>query len=459
MLIKNKSMLLLPPRATNNESTNICQQYINAINFLDLTSDTNMLSTLFIVIIGLIGNILPMIVFLQKKFRKRSSEVFLLMLAISNGLFLLFHFFEDTLRKYINYNIRRYEATIPLYEECISVNKLNMESYFNSKNSLLFMINIIDKYELCCKIMSFFRYFLPFISAYLILIFTMLRTIGLYSPKYKDRFLSPILAWKIVIALIPIAAVLCSLFPFLFKLNKDIRNGITVARCETDKNQEKIYFITTAIYAFLIMLAPIVTIITCNSLIIFQICRALERRKVLFARDISRKRKNKRYSIHDVRSFNEDSNFYQDRIFSVYSTNNNNNAFSMTSNYLTVSSKFNPCVTDHSSFVKNLTISQRRKFSKFVKFKNNSQKVTRSLVIISLSYTFLNLPYFVTRYMFYYTDASKADTTYLYLKYLSGFINLAEIFYVLNFATQFFFFCSSHKRFFQQLKASLFKSK
>ena len=94
ILMRNDSLLI--SNISFNDS--YCEKFQMAVNFFDKTREINIYTTIVVIIIGLIGNILAVIVFIQKRFRKTSSEVFFLVLAISDGLFLLTHFFEDTLR-------------------------------------------------------------------------------------------------------------------------------------------------------------------------------------------------------------------------------------------------------------------------------------------------------------------------------------------------------------------------
>ncbi len=54
----------------------------------------NIFCTIFITILGLIGNSLTMSVYINKRFRINSSCVYLLCMAFSDGLFLIIHFFE-----------------------------------------------------------------------------------------------------------------------------------------------------------------------------------------------------------------------------------------------------------------------------------------------------------------------------------------------------------------------------
>ena len=62
--------------------------------FLEQARKINIMCVSFILVIGLIGNCLTIVVFAQKRFRINSSNVYLLSLAVIDGLFLLLHLFE-----------------------------------------------------------------------------------------------------------------------------------------------------------------------------------------------------------------------------------------------------------------------------------------------------------------------------------------------------------------------------
>jgi hypothetical protein len=71
------------------------------ISFLDQSRKINIILTIVIILVGLIGNFLTIFVFSQKKFkcfRSNSSHIYLMSLAANDSLFLFVHFFEDTIR-------------------------------------------------------------------------------------------------------------------------------------------------------------------------------------------------------------------------------------------------------------------------------------------------------------------------------------------------------------------------
>ena len=90
------------------------------------------------------------------------------------------------------------------------------------------------------------------------------------------------------------------------------------------------------------------------------------------------------------------------------------------------------------------------------KISNDSAKVTHMLIVMSLSFAILNLHYFMTWCMFYYNVAIQDQTKSLYL---IAFINLSEIFYVLNYGIHFFLYCASGKQFRKQFTITFKKCK
>lgn len=67
---------------------------IHSMSLLDSCRKFNIISTIFIVIVGLIGHFLTIFVYSQQRFRINSSNVYLLCLSFIDGTFLIIHFFE-----------------------------------------------------------------------------------------------------------------------------------------------------------------------------------------------------------------------------------------------------------------------------------------------------------------------------------------------------------------------------
>ena len=86
-----------------NDSINeLCDSQISSSYFVEQTRRINIYLTLFIIVAGLAGNCLACLVYLQKKIRSKTTSIYLLALTTSDSLYLLVHFFEDTLKTYIS---------------------------------------------------------------------------------------------------------------------------------------------------------------------------------------------------------------------------------------------------------------------------------------------------------------------------------------------------------------------
>jgi len=119
-----------------------------SFNFLESIGNINLFLTILISCIGLIGNTLTLIIYGQSKYRVNSSNVFILILSIIDSLFLIVHFFEDTIA-----SLKKYDLSIHYY---LNVIEINRES---------------------CMLINYFRYVLRSISSYVILAFTIQRFI------------------------------------------------------------------------------------------------------------------------------------------------------------------------------------------------------------------------------------------------------------------------------------------
>lgn len=135
----------------------LCEQEISSFYFYNNTRKFNIYITIVIIIVGLLGNGLAVFVFAQKRFRRHSSSIYLLCLCLSDGLFLMMHFFEDTLRTYIDVYMRPVADSIS--ENCHPLLSQSEKVHYNG-SLLLILFNITDRFALACKLVNFFRYFL-----------------------------------------------------------------------------------------------------------------------------------------------------------------------------------------------------------------------------------------------------------------------------------------------------------
>ena len=223
---------------TNNKNltSNFLNDYNQSLETLKQYRKINLFTTILFTIMGLIGHFLTIFVFAQKRFRKNSSNVYLLCLALTDALYLIIHFFEDTIRTLI---------------------------HLNEDNNFIQLFNLIDKNNTTCRSINYFRYVLRFISAYIIVIFSIQRLFLVWAP-FSKKFKSTKSAWNTVIIIVCISLLVNLWVPFIYE-NKLDENFLY---CDAKKEWSREYFHITLIYICLIMLTPIFVIFISNSIII-----------------------------------------------------------------------------------------------------------------------------------------------------------------------------------------------
>ena len=70
------------------------QFYTDSLITLELCRKINIICTIIFTVLGVLGHSLTVFVFAQKRFRKNSSNVYLLCLALNDAFYLITNFFE-----------------------------------------------------------------------------------------------------------------------------------------------------------------------------------------------------------------------------------------------------------------------------------------------------------------------------------------------------------------------------
>ena len=381
----------------NTDNNTLASNEINngstfSVYFLDYCSKLNIFVTILITLIGLVGHSLTVQVYSQRRFRLNSGSVFLLSLSIVDALFLIIHFFEDTVR---------------------TIN----DSYSNQLNwvlnSIVIRINIVDHNDFVCRIANYFRNIFRLQSAYIIVAFTLQRLFIVYKPL-SNEFKTKKSAWRTLFVILIFSLLINIWAPFLFKINY----VDTHSYCDVDRDWVNEYLTINAIYMCLVMLVPILIIFVCNTLIIVKTVQDDLRRK---------KYKN---------------------VKSLTKCNNNNNK--STSTLLKASVK----QTQRYRFGrenKNLVNSNNKKI---ICNQSNSKKMTKTLLLVSFSYAILNLPYLISWSLFY-TQMMASIIEPTFKNNLFSALQISEMFNILNYGCHFFVYCLSGTLFRNQLKYTL----
>jgi len=256
--------------------------------------------------------------------------------------------------------------------------------------------------------MNYLRNVFRFISAYIVIAFTLQRLFIVYLPL-SNYFKSKKSAWITVGLIVLVAIVANSWILFIFELQLSINNSYY---CNVKQGWDKIYFNFTLVYICTIMLIPILIIFASNSLLIVNL----------------RTFQMNRRQLSDRPSRNQ-NNIRLDRI---------------------------KLSTNETIEIKPYFLTMNQIISRVTNQANTNKKITKMLILISFSYALLNLPYFITWSLFYYNETfvntnriSASEHNYYY-----SALKICELFFVLNYAIYFYIYILSGSVFRNQLKYS-----
>ena len=115
-----------------------------------------------------------------------------------------------------------------------------------------------------CQFINYLRNILRFVSAYIVVAFTIQR-LFIVSKPLTNKFKSNKSAWKTVLIIIIISILFNIWVPFIFKINDENQN------CDVDRSYSSEYFYINLNYTFLILAIPIVIVLICNVLIFLKL--------------------------------------------------------------------------------------------------------------------------------------------------------------------------------------------
>lgn len=373
-----------------NKSTNNSLMVIdlneNFDNLFYYTRQININSTILITLIGLIGHSLTLFVYIQPKFRINSSNIFMICLALNDSIYLIVHLFEDTIR-----------TIIDLHPDDVS--------------EFILFLNFVDRHNLACYCINYLRNVLRFISAYIIVAFTLQRLYIVYKPL-SDRFKSKSSAWLTFFLIVFASLVFNAWTLFIFEIKKTGLNRY----CDIKREFSRVYLILNITYMLVVMIIPITMIFISNILIIVK----------------SNRDDCKRGTLMQSKALEETSNMITTR----YSINRNSNLFI---------NKINSNQTNLNS------LNSRNELNKL----SYSKRLTKLLLIVSFTYSLFNLPYAVSWSLFF-SFLKLNETNLEENSGLFSVVQLCEVPTVINHGINFFLYCLSGSLFRSQLKC-LFK--
>jgi len=246
----------------------------------------------------------------------------------------------------------------------------------------------------------------------------------IYSPFIKRKVESNRIAWIVVASVVVVSGILNLWVPLFFNLRIKSNGQLGEQYCDIDKKYSKYYFPITIIYVGLILLIPIIILFFCNILVIANIIKAKKKRddmlgdfimmpiKLKIVRQTTESAISSHLLTPDIRHKELRLVSESSERLSLLSTGLNNNK----------------------------------------KSKNTRTKSTHILLLMSFSFSILNLPYFISWSTFFMRVAFNEQLDLVGRFQMFSILNICEIFYILDYAIHFFIYCVAGKKFRSQLK-------
>jgi hypothetical protein len=382
-------------------------------DLFELSKKINIYATIFVTLIGLIGHSLIISVFGQKRFRTSSNSVFLLCLAINDSLFLIVHFFEDTLRTFIQ----------------VYINESNSNEMFNK---FIQSLNLTDTYDFTCRLINYLRFILRFSSSYILVVFTIQRLHIIHSP-FHNKFKSNKSAWLTCLTILIISFIINIWVLILFELTTDINEIENTFEKTTycDVSSTNIFVQIPAVYICIDMLIPIIVILTCNLLIIVKL-------------KSSRKKIEKISNIRITKSAIPSPLKNKTTNNDLLSINNLKASFksidsNISSNRLSKNYKLTPFYSSVNQLANRTAI-------------KDSRNTHKNLILISFLFVVLNLPFLIDWFLLYFIYFENSEEETHTKDLLMASLQICEVFHVLNFCILFYVYCAVGTKFRSQLK-------
>ena len=230
--------------------------------------------TVFICLVGIVGNLISLKVFSSTKLPRTSSRTYLITLTLIDSVFLLVHFLDNTCRE--------------------------MVEYFK----LDFPFNITDQKETICRSFALIRSTCRCASPWIIVAFTLERFIVVYFPNYTNAISKTYLARRLIYIILIMSVVVSlyspilsgiildptrklinttspySIFVNLFekkpKKSIELEQMFFKRSCDILADYRSLYLYLTLFYTIMVIVLPLVIISVFNTFLILRLYRTTD---------------------------------------------------------------------------------------------------------------------------------------------------------------------------------------
>ena len=418
--------------------------------FLEYSKRINFFACFLLIILGVVGNVVTSLLLTTKsKFVSTSKQIYLrtkslsspqvymLGLAISDLIFLLAHFFEDTFPS------------------------MSANGFFQ----------IINTNKLFCKLVLYMRNASRFSSSYLVVLFAWERYVIISSPLKRLNWLSVKKTKSIVCWVFACSLLLTSYTLFISGLRAieayEMINSVPRFECDTLAEFKEVYDYIIGAYTSCSILIPIALIFFFNMSIIYKLHtrkntifkQSFPLVKLANTNSVENKALNAKLYLKKVNGEHSNISLLNQHNRTRHLTKQaklkcpSSSTYKMTKSSAVENSMSNN-VTNMSYTVKVTTKEDSFSIKGVHRISGNTckntDKVNYILILISSVFMALNLPYIISWLCFYIPfKQGRIDDDQIFFRY--SFVTLAEILNMVNFSINFLFYFISIKSFKKKL--------
>ncbi|CAF1007775.1 unnamed protein product [Brachionus calyciflorus] len=393
---------------SNESDYNPLNIYIET--FYEYSKWINAIFMTIIAIVGLYGNLMSMLIFSSKSYNKnsiKSLRLYLIILSMSDLFVIIFHYVDFTFRQWVN-----------------------LTGSYSTK------FNFVDKISMLCKLVPYFRNVFRTVSVYTLLLMTLQRLILLHFSSLRIKWSSTKFNKKLLISLFVTSLLINASNLYINDLVKHPYTGEFY--CSVQSEYTNLQFKIDVVFVFITILIPSIFILLLSVILFINVKKGLNKTRRVAKRSIQG---NMNLLNKQVLKYKDYFNYLNTRYPQLPNLENIQTIEIKELNRIDRGLATDDIQVQNFSYDKELAkFKQEKDASAIKKSLSQSIRTTYMLVIVSKWFILLHLPYFLS-WMLFHLSANKtffATLDSINQKYLlRAFLNLFEIFFLLNYTINF----------------------
>jgi hypothetical protein len=252
----NSSVYLLSDKKISNDLFSSPESYEHLVTKFYITSKwLNAFLVSFLSLVGVYGNVASILVFLNKSYSKNTLRFWFIFISFADLFVLILHYMDFTLRSWVNL-FGLYKSTFNFVDKCELCCKI--VPYFRNVNFYFLISNLYFHFQLKLTRIFVAKVFRT-ISVYILIFMSVQRNIKLYFPLNRSKWFCSNRYMKRTLCLIVLMALIINLSsPYVNTLVENKPSGEMF--CSVDSDHVNLQFKVDIFFVFVTVFIPIILI-------------------------------------------------------------------------------------------------------------------------------------------------------------------------------------------------------